>query len=100
MKVDPLVLITIAGMAIVTYSTRAGGIWLMSRFAPSKRIESALRAIPEAILISIVVPAVMQQGLPEVFAAFVTGVVAWQTKSPLIAMAVGVITIVTIRWFA
>jgi len=98
MKVDPLILLTIAGMAIVTYATRAGGIWLMSRLTPSERIESALRTVPGAVLISIVVPAVAEQGLPEIFATFVTGVIAWQTKNPLIAMVVGVTAIIMFRW--
>ncbi|MBI4760184.1 MAG: AzlD family protein [Chloroflexota bacterium] len=99
MNLDPLTLTAILGMALVTYLTRAGGIWLMERFAPSKKVEAALRAIPGAVLISIVVPAVAKQGLPEMFATFVTGAAVWRTKNPLGAMLVGVITIILFRRF-
>jgi uncharacterized membrane protein len=99
MNFDPLTFTAILGMALVTYLTRAGGIWLMERFAPSKKAEAALRAIPGAVLISIVVPAVAKQGLPETFATFATGAVAWWTKNPLGAMLVGVITIILFRRF-
>ncbi len=46
MKINPLVLFVILGMAFATYLTRAGGFWLMSRFTPSKRLERGLRAVP------------------------------------------------------
>lgn len=100
MNLDPLTLTAILGMALVTYLTRAGGIWLMERFVPSKKVEAALRAIPGAVLISIVVPAVAQQGLPEMFATFVTGAAAWRTKNPLAAMAIGVAAVIAFRRLA
>lgn len=99
MNLDPLTLTAILGMALVTYLTRAGGIWLIERFAPSKKAEAALRAIPGAVLISIVLPAVAQQGLAEMFATLATGAAAWRTKNPLGAMLVGVITIILFRRF-
>lgn len=100
MKVDPLVFLTILGMAIATYLTRAGGFWLMSRFKPSKRLERGLRAIPAAILISIVAPSAITNGLPDIAAVIATAIAAWRTKSPLIAMAIGMLTVIVMRQIA
>jgi len=97
MKIDPLVLFVILGMAIATYLTRTGGFWLMSRFTPSKRLERGLRAVPAAILISIIAPSVIANGLPEIMATLATSVIAWRTRSPLIAMTIGVLTIIFLR---
>lgn len=100
MNIDPLILITIIGMAIATYFTRAGGFWLMGRFSPSKRLERGLRAVPAAIMISIVAPSVITRGLPEIMAAVTTGIVAWRTNNPLVAMVIGVLTVIIMRQVA
>ena len=36
----------ICGMALVTYATRVGGIWLMVRVSPTPRVAALLRAFP------------------------------------------------------
>ncbi len=97
MTVDARVLIAIAGMAFVTYLTRAGGIWLLGRVTLSPRLEAGLCFIPGAVLISIVAPALLDAGPRGVIAGLVTAVLAWRTQSPLVAMIAGVVTIVLLR---
>jgi uncharacterized membrane protein len=87
---DTLALITILGMALVTYATRAGGFWLMGLVRPSPRVEAWLRQIPGAVLVAIIAPTVLASSLAETLAALAAALVALRTKNVLVAMAVGV----------
>lgn len=87
---DTLALITILGMALVTYATRAGGFWLMGLVRPSPRIEAWLRQIPGAVLVAIIAPTVLASSLAETLAALASALVALRTKNVLVAMIVGV----------
>ena len=87
---DTLALITILGMALVTYATRAGGFWLMGLVSPSPRVEAWLRQIPGAVLVAIIAPTVLASSLAETLAALAAALVALRTKNVLAAMVVGV----------
>lgn len=87
---DTLALITILGMALVTYATRAGGFWLMGLVTPSPRVEAWLRQIPGAVLVAIIAPTVLASSLAETLAALASALVALRTKNVLVAMVVGV----------
>jgi uncharacterized membrane protein len=87
---DTLALITILGMALVTYATRAGGFWLMGLVTPSPRMEAWLRQIPGAVLVAIIAPTVLASSLAETLAALASALVALRTKNVLVAMLVGV----------
>jgi uncharacterized membrane protein len=97
MQSETLTLITILGMALVTYATRAGGFWLMGLVTPTPRIESWLKQIPGAVLIAIIAPIVLASSLAETLAAVATVLVAIRTKNVLIAMLVGVATVALLR---
>jgi branched chain amino acid efflux pump len=97
MQSETITLITILGMALVTYATRAGGFWLMGLVTPSPRIESWLQQIPGAVLVAIIAPTVLASSLAETLAALATVLVAIRTKNVLIAMVVGVATVWALR---
>jgi uncharacterized membrane protein len=86
-------LITIVGMAIVTYSTRAAGMWLMRFTSPSARTERWLRHIPGSVLAALIAPAVIAHGVAGLVAVVVTGAVSLRSGNLLFAMASGVITV-------
>jgi uncharacterized membrane protein len=97
MQNETLTLITILGMALVTYATRAGGFWLMGLVTPSPRIEAWLRQIPGAVLVAIVAPTVLASSLAETLAALATVLVAIRTKNVLAAMVIGVAAVFLLR---
>lgn len=97
MDPEPLELLAIAGMALATYATRAGGLWLVSRLRLGERTAAGLRALPGALLTAIVAPAVLGSGPVGLAAALVTVAVARRTGSPLAAMVVGVALVVAGR---
>ena len=97
MQSETLTVLTILGMALVTYATRAGGFWLMGLVTPTPRIEAWLKQIPGAVLVAIIAPTVLASSLAETLAAVATVLVAIRTKNVLIAMLVGVAAVALLR---
>jgi uncharacterized membrane protein len=95
--IDAGTLIAIVLMALATYATRAGGLWLASRFDLSERAGAWLDQIPGAILVSLVAPTVLMGGPVEVLAAIVVVIVSLRTGSLPAAMVIGVGTVLALR---
>src|SRR3712207_8813347 len=89
MSLDPQALLAITLMAIATYATRSGGLWLASRLSLSERAEAWLGYIPGAILVSLVAPTVLTGGLPETLAAVAAILVALRTGGLPVALVAG-----------
>lgn len=89
--------VTIVGMALVTYATRVGGFWAMNRVTITPRVEACLSTLPGALLISIIVPAVVTRGPADILAALLTAAVAWRSKNFLLSMAIGVAAVWVLR---
>jgi uncharacterized membrane protein len=98
--VDPLVLATIAGMALLTYLTRVSGVWLAGRMPHPERLEGWLRPVPGAILAAIVAPAVVAAGWRGLIAAAAVVLAASRTGSVLLAAAAGTALIAALRWYS
>jgi uncharacterized membrane protein len=96
-NISPVTLFAIVLMALATYATRAGGLWLASRFDLSERAGAWLEAIPGAILVSLVAPVVLTGGPAEALAALAVVVVAVRTGSLPAAMVTGVVAVVAFR---
>lgn len=97
MEIDPRAMLTIVLMALATYATRAGGLWLASRLDLSGRVEAWLGYIPGAILVSLVAPAVLASGLAEALAGLAVVLVTIRTASLPLAMVVGVGVVLLFR---
>ena len=55
----PSAALIILGMALVTYLSRASGLWIMAFVPLSPRIERALKALSGSVLVALVVPAAL-----------------------------------------
>ena len=97
MTADPRALVAILLMAVATYATRAGGLWLAGRLDLSGRAGEVLEYVPGAILVSIAAPAVLESGLAGILSAFLVLVTALRTGSLLAAITIGVVAILTLR---
>lgn len=96
MTLDPLNLIAILGMAVVTYFTRIAGLALAGRLDLSPRAQAAFDAIPPAVLIAVIAPSALATGWAETGATVVAALAA--TRLPLLAVvAVGVVAVVALR---
>ena len=89
--------LAILGMALVTYATRAGGLWLIGRVAPTPRVETWLRALPGAIIVSLVAPVALGGGPAETLSTLVTAAVAARTGGVLPALIAGVAAVWLLR---
>ncbi|HEX6556819.1 MAG TPA: AzlD domain-containing protein [Ktedonobacteraceae bacterium] len=97
MQINLQVLLITFGMALVTYLTRVGGLWLMSNVTLSGRIKTWLGYLPGAVVVAIVAPAVLGNGLAEMGAALATVLVAVRTRNVLLSMVIGVGVVLGLR---
>lgn len=97
LALDPAIVALIAGMATITYATKAGGLWLVGRIDLSERAEAGLDVLPGAVVVAFVAPALTEGGVPEWVAAGVTVAVAHKTGSLLLSLGVGVGTVLAVR---
>jgi len=92
-----LALLAIAGMAAVTYATRAGGLWLMVHVPLSPRVESFLRYLSGSVLVALVVPAALQEGSAAWVAIAGAVLVMLATKRTMLALVLGVVVAAAFR---
>lgn len=104
MNTDPVagaanlsVFFVLLGMVGATYFTRAAGLFLISRVAPTPRVEAFLRHVPASILVAIIVPNLVGGTLADQAAAGITAVVAALTRSLMAALGAGVLAVVLLR---
>lgn len=97
LSLDPLVVGVIVGMAVVTFVTKTGGLWVLSRIDVSDRLEAGISVLPGAIVVAILAPELADGGPPEWIAAGVTAVVMWRTGNILLTLCVGIAAVVVLR---
>jgi uncharacterized membrane protein len=97
MTLNPEALLVIVLMAVVTYALRAGGFWLMGRITISPRMEAALAYLPGSVITALVVPSTIQAGLPGAAAVAVIALVMWKRPGLLLALLLGLGTVVLVR---
>ena len=79
---------------LVTYATRFSGYFILSRFRRiHPRVEAALEAVPAAVLVTIVLPPLLNNGPLEVVAMFAALLAS--LRLPAIAvLAIGMVVVV------
>ncbi|ELY95996.1 AzlD family protein [Natrialba taiwanensis] len=97
LHLTPSVVAVILGMSAVTYITKAGGLWLLSRIEVPEYAEAGLAVLPGAIIVSIVGPELARAGPPEWGAGAVALLVAWRTENVLLALVSGVAAVLLFR---
>ncbi|MGV8855733.1 MAG: AzlD family protein [Devosia sp.] len=97
MWTSPEALLAIAGMALVTLATKAGGLLLANRLPRHGLAAAWLKHIPGAVLASLVAPALVTGSPAELIAALGTGLVYLLTRNLLAAMAMGVLIVYLAR---
>ncbi|AGB16176.1 putative membrane protein [Halovivax ruber XH-70] len=94
---DPFVAAVILAMAVATFATKVGGLWVLSRVEVSDRVEAGLSVLPGAIVVSILGPELVDGGPAEWAAAGVVAFVAWRTNRLLVALLAGLVAVVGFR---
>ena len=97
MTIDLAALAAIAVMAAVTYLVRCSGLWVGRRVTFSDRTQRIVSQLPATLLISIIAPMITSAGMPHVVGTAVTVLFALKSRNVLLAMAVGIATVVLVR---
>lgn len=84
-------LLVIFAMALVTYATRAGGLWLVGFMPMSPRMEAFLRYLAGSVLVALVVPATVRGGASAFVAVGAALVVVAVSRKALLAIAIGIL---------
>ncbi len=96
MMLDTLNLAAICAMAVATYGTRVGGLWLLRFVKPTPRMQVSLDALPVAVLTAVIAPSLFKGGPADLIAASLTLLAA--SRLPLLPVVViGVGSVVILR---
>ncbi len=96
MSLDSQAVLAILAMALATYLTRVGGLWLLKLANVKGRTRAALDAVPPAVLMAVIAPTVFATGPAETIASGITLAAAF--RLPLLAaVAIGVASVVVLR---
>lgn len=96
----------IAGMVLVTFSTRYPVLSVLSKVSLPDPVFRALRYVPPAVLTAIIMPTVL---LPEgelyldytnapLVASLIAAVIAWRSKNLLLTIVLGMLALWGWRW--
>ncbi|PVB63149.1 AzlD domain-containing protein [Labrenzia sp. 011] len=83
---DRLFVLAVLCMSVVTYALRAGGYWVMGRLPITPRMRRGLEALPGAIIVSTVLPIVLQGGLAVGLCLIVAAAVQVRLRKEYIAV--------------
>lgn len=83
-------LLALLAMGLAAFACRAGGFLLMRYVPVTPRLEAGLKAIPLAVMLGIMAPALARFRPPEIAGLVVIAVVMRATRSDLAAALVGV----------
>jgi uncharacterized membrane protein len=90
-------ILAILGMALATFATRAGGLYLMRGVVVTGRLKAALDALPPAILMAVIAPTILTTGVAETIAAVLTATVAFLRLPLALVVMIGVVSVVLLR---
>ncbi len=90
--------IALIALGLASFACRVAGFVLMGYVRITPRIEAGLKAVPLAVMIGIVTPAVAAGRLPEIVALVVVGAIARVTGNDVIAAVAGAAVVAGMRW--
>lgn len=103
---ETTILITLVGMALVTYLPRLIPAWVLRDKQLPEFLVAWLRFVPVAVLAALLLPSLLIEGERINFsannlylwAAIPAGLVAWKNKSLFGTVVVGMLVVAIVRW--
>jgi uncharacterized membrane protein len=96
-SLDAWTVLAIAGMALATYATRAGGFLLMRFVTIRGRMRAALDAMPATVLMAVIAPTVLTTGIAEAGAGIIAAIAAVLRLPLILVVVVGVVSVIALR---
>lgn len=100
MSASLMTLLVILAMGLATYGTRLAGYWLLQGRVIEGRAKVVMDAVPPAILVAVIAPAVFLEGIPEMIAGAITLAAALLRVPLLLTIAIGVVSVAGLRMIA
>ena len=91
-------LVTVLALAAASCFCRAGGFMAMRYVRITPRMQSALKAVPLAVMIGIVMPAASAGRVPELAALVAVGFTMRFSGNELLAAVAGLVVVAGGRW--
>lgn len=92
-------LIIIAFVALGTYSLRVSGLLFSQKFAKGGKLDLFLQYLPPTLLLSLVAPAILKEGIGGFLASGVIMLCMYKTKNILLSLVLGVVIVALGRHF-
>lgn len=87
---DSNILLIIFAVAIGTYFLRVSGLLLSTRLKKLKYVDSLLESIPATLLIALIIPPIIKEGMIGIIASLFVIVVMIKSKNIFLSMSIGV----------
>ncbi|WP_072679501.1 AzlD domain-containing protein [Arcobacter sp. LA11] len=97
--IDLTALFVIFCVAIGTYSLRVSGLLLSNKLVKHENIKIFLDYLPATLLLSLVVPSILKEGVIGVVAILFIALFMYKTRSILLSMVIGVLIVAISRNF-
>lgn len=91
------ILLIIAIVSLGTYFLRISGLLLSNKLMKIKNIDIFLESIPSTLLIALIVPSIIKEGLIGIIASLFVVLIMYKTKNIFISMSAGVLIIALSR---
>jgi len=98
-SIDLTALFIIFCVAIGTYSLRVSGLLLSNKLVKHENIKIFLDYLPASLLLALVVPPILKEGIVGVVAILFIALSMYKTKSILLSMVIGVLIVAISRNF-
>jgi|GEM_PF-1474631 len=97
-NINAVLLIALVGLG--TYSLRVSGLLLSSKFVKDEgRVKLFLDYLPASLLLALVVPSIIKEGVIGLIASIVIVLCMYKTRSVLLSLVLGVLIVALSRNF-
>ncbi|ADG91985.1 branched-chain amino acid transport [Arcobacter nitrofigilis DSM 7299] len=90
---DSNMLLIIFAVAIGTYFLRVSGLLLSTKLKKLKYVNSLLESIPATLLIALIIPPIIKEGMIGIIASLFVIIVMIKSKNIFLSMSIGVFII-------
>lgn len=80
-------------VATGTYTLRVSGLLLSNKLKKFKNIDIFLESIPATLLIALIVPSIIKEGIVGILASIIIIFIMYKTKNTFLAMVIGVVIV-------
>ena len=95
-NISAILLIALVGLG--TYSLRVSGLLLSSKFVKDEgRVKIFLDYLPASLLLALVIPSIIKEGMVGLLASLVIVLCMYKTKSVLLSLVLGVLIVAVSR---